>query len=290
MDHPNSRSSHITPIPRGGGIAVAIGIAVASTLAAVCDLAVEWTVLAAAAVMASVGFADDRLTLPATTRLLLQVGVGAATASSLGGLPWIITGAVVVPLVVNVVNFMDGINGITSLTLAIWGAATSIAGISYSIPALATLGGITAASALGFLPWNFPNAKLFLGDAGSYLLGTIAAGGILVSMSQSAEASVLTIAPLAIYFADTSLTIAIRIRRGEPITQPHRQHTYQKLVQLGFSHWVTASWAALLAIVITVAASTVAPIAAALITLGAIILYRSMPAILHRLREPRETH
>lgn len=162
------------------------GSAVAVVWFAVRGGSVAWGLVIPAVLLAFVGLADDARSLPAALRLVAQVAAGAAIGSAAGGGWWICVGATVAPLVVNVVNFMDGINGITSLTMVVWGVTARAVGTDRDVPTLALLGGVAAGSAFGFLPWNAPVARLFLGDSGSYLFGAVAAAGIVIGWSSGA--------------------------------------------------------------------------------------------------------
>lgn len=118
IDVPNQRSSHSVPVPRGGGIACLAGAAAGVVLAAIVHDDVPWLALGGVALLALVGYVDDRGTLDPAPRLGAQIAVGALVASAFGGAFWILAGAVCLPVLVNAVNFMDGINGITGLNIA----------------------------------------------------------------------------------------------------------------------------------------------------------------------------
>ena len=173
-------------------------------------------------------------------RLGAQVLVGTIAGARTGGPLGAAVGAVTIPAIVNAFNFMDGINGISGGTAVAWGAVTA------SERALAgrgrTQAAITAGMGLGFLPYNVPRASMFLGDVGSYLLGS----GIAVTVLESAftngrldlHGASKAGAPLSLYLADTANTIVRRAFRGESVTEAHREHTYQRLAhETGWPHW-----------------------------------------------------
>lgn len=252
MDVPNHRSSHTIPVPRGGGLACVAGIAVALIVARAQDRAVPWLLVVIAALLSVVGFADDRRSLSTSFRLVAQIGVGALMGSVVSGGWWIVLGAIVVPSVVNIVNFMDGINGITSLTMTVWGVTALAVGNAHAIPSLSAVGAFAAGSALGFLPWNIPTARLFLGDAGSYLFGAIVAAGLLLGWSRGAPV-ILIAAPLSLYFIDTATVLAKRALRGASVFEAHREHAYQRLTSIsGLPHTAVSLAVAALSAVITV--------------------------------------
>jgi len=243
IDVPGHRSSHTVPTPRGGGIPVAAGLLVAAGLIGSAN----------AAVFAFAVAAFGLLGLTAGRRLILQAAGGAMVAIVLvSGLAE--PAAVLVLLVafcaawiagfVNAFNFMDGVNGIS-------GAHALIAGVVYACLGwwghdgfLVPAGAAVAASALAFLPWNAGQARVFLGDAGSYALGaalaTLAAYAVLHGIP--AEAA---LGPLVLYIADTAWTLQRRIRAGERWLEAHRTHVYQQWCDAGWSHQrVTAAAAA----------------------------------------------
>jgi len=134
--------------------------------------------------------------------------------SALGGGWWFLAAVLVVPLSVNVVNFMDGINGITSLTIACWGVTALLVGNADRIPTLALIGAVTAGASLGFLPWNAPVARIFLGDVGSYLLGGLVASGTLIGIANGAS-SALLLAPMTLFAVDTGTVLARRVKKRQ---------------------------------------------------------------------------
>lgn len=251
IDVPNGRSLHASPVPRGGGLACALGVASGALVAAGAGAPVPWPALVSAFALALVGFLDDRTHLPASPRLLAQVVAGAALGAVIGGPGLALLGAVVMPVIVNAVNFMDGINGITALSLAGWGVLAAVAATSSGQGALATIGVLTATAALGFLPWNAPRARLFLGDVGSYLFGALAAGGILLGAHASVGTGFLVAAPLLVYLTDTGLVLVRRVLTGRPVFQAHREHTYQRLVtEAQLPHLLVAAWTASIAMAV----------------------------------------
>lgn len=243
FDHPNERSSHLVPTPRGGGLACAVGGVAGAGASRLLGSGATSIWLGASATLGAVGRVDDVAGLPAVFRLGAQLLTGAAAGARIGGLFGSVAGAFTFPSIVNAFNFMDGINGISGGTAAAWGAIVA------SDPRLAqsarAQGAIAAGMGLGFLPYNVPTASMFLGDVGSYLLGS----GIAVTVLESAFAegrpdarsAGRTLAPLAPYFADTGITIVRRAIRGDSVTEAHREHAYQKLVhETGWPHWAVS--------------------------------------------------
>jgi UDP-N-acetylmuramyl pentapeptide phosphotransferase/UDP-N-acetylglucosamine-1-phosphate transferase len=136
---------------------------------------------------------------------------------------------------VNAFNFMDGINGIS---VAQAGAAALVWWLVAEATAARGLGeaaAVAGAAALGFLPLNFPRARVFLGDVGSYFLGAWLALVVVVGIRSGITVEAM-VAPLSLYIADTALTLLRRVQHGARWAEPHRDHAYQQLVQLGWSH------------------------------------------------------
>ena len=248
FDHPTDRSSHAIPTPRLGGIAVSIALLLALALSDALPAKQANALIIVVVLFGLLGLADDLWSLPALHRLALQ-GLFA-----LGPLPWLLANVGNVGLWqitfgfgvwcwilawVNAFNFMDGINGIAAIQAILAGGAWWLIGDARGVPSLAIGGAILSGAALGFLPHNFPHARTFLGDVGSYALGAWIA--VLVVIALRADISpVAALAPVSLALADTSMTIARRSRRGQPLLQPHREHAYQRLVAMGWSHATTA--------------------------------------------------
>lgn len=248
----------MTPTPRGGGIACALGIGAASVLAQAAGHEVAWPALVGAGALAVTGRVDDVRGLSPAVRLVAQGAVGAGMGwTTLGGITGAVLGAGVTAVAVNATNFMDGINGISGMTAALWGLCLVPVGVTVSDGALVGLGAATAGSALGFLPYNLPEAQLFLGDVGSYLFGGLFAGGVLLTLADRGPV-VRVLAPLSVHLVDVSTTLVRRASRGAPLAQAHREHAYQRMVSdRGWTH-LQASSAALAAAAAAVVSSRTA--------------------------------
>lgn len=240
IDEPNHRSSHATPIPRGGGIAIVVAVAIGVVVGDGTSDAVIGA-LVGAGVLAATGLLDDRYGLSAAPRLMVQlvtpivVALAVVDRSGWALAVAVIVAAVAVPAYVNAFNFMDGINGISGTQAAI--AGTFLAAVAHSgdlrnlqIAALAVCG-----ASLGFLPFNAVRPKIFLGDVGSYFLGFWLAALALLLVDDGAPVLVI-VAPFLLYLADTSTVLVRRARRGERLMDAHREHAYQRLTQAGWSH------------------------------------------------------
>lgn len=240
FDVPSVRSSHTVPTPRGGGAAVVVGLLVAIVLM---PAGVRFPLGVAVAGFGGIGLAEDLRGVRVAVRFGLQLLVGLAVAVLLvaddGARGAVLAVAAVAAVWVtgyaNAFNFMDGVNGISGTNAIVGGVMFALLGLWSGNASLATGGAVIAAGAAAFLPWNAVHARVFLGDTGSYALGGGLAvlGAYAVIVQLPVEAA---IAPLALYLADTAWTLQRRIRAGEPWTQPHRSHTYQRLCDLGWSH------------------------------------------------------
>jgi UDP-GlcNAc:undecaprenyl-phosphate/decaprenyl-phosphate GlcNAc-1-phosphate transferase len=293
IDVPGHRSSHTVPTPRGGGIPIVAGLLVAAGIIGGANAIVFAFAVAAFGLL---GFAEDLRGLTAGRRLILQAVGGILVAvvlvSNLASPTWVLMALVVLVAAwitgfVNVFNFMDGVNGIS-------GAHALIAGIVFAglgwwrhdgflLPA----GAAVAVSALVFLPWNAGQARVFLGDAGSYALG--AALAILTAYAVRDGIPVeAALGPLVLYIADTSWTLQRRIRAGERWLQAHRTHVYQRWCDAGWSHQrVTATAAATTVLLSLLGAASLTGdpalrIAADLAGTAVIITYLRSPALLAR--------
>ncbi|SIO55382.1 Fuc2NAc and GlcNAc transferase [Singulisphaera sp. GP187] len=254
IDRPNERSSHEAPTPRGGGLAIVLGTALVVAWFGVPGREAMVFGLCVAAV-AAVSLVDDFRSLSFATRLVVQVGAAAVAIVGLDlpvGTIDMPSAAVRVPHVAGLVlavafvvaysnffNFMDGINGIAacqaSLSALTLGLLLWQGGDAPGAVVAAAIGGAAA----GFLPHNFPTARIFMGDVGSVTLGFALA---LLSMIAHERAGVPGPALLLVHGAflfDAVFTLLKRAVRGENVLRPHREHNYQLLVRGGMSHRAT---------------------------------------------------
>lgn len=247
LDHPNDRSSHALPTPRGGGIAVVLAV-MAGWAAADWRLPEEGfpLLMAAAAGLACLSWIDDLRGLPAWLRLIGQIAAVAVALPWLGlgagpfavPLPgWVLPAAAGLVWVwfLNLFNFMDGIDGISAVEAGTIGLGAALVAAITAHGALDPLPGLAiAAAAAGFAVWNWQPAKVFLGDVGSVPLGFLI-GGLLLKLAGDGYAVPALILPLY-YLADATITLARRALRGEKVWRAHRDHFYQQAVKAGRSH------------------------------------------------------
>lgn len=246
IDQPGERRSHAVPTPRGGGVSIVV-----SLLVAACVLGwrqPQEIVLIAAfvvglALVAGIGLIDDHRPLSPWLRLGVQAvaaGVLALGVAGTWGDPAIAALAFVAALVLtNVWNFMDGINGIAASQAALVAGGLAVAaGGTWGWLGLALV-----AACAGFLPFNFPKARIFLGDVGSGALGFALAALLAGACAKlSRPASLLLLLPLSAFLVDSGLTLFRRILRGERWWSPHAQHAYQRWVAQSGTHAPATLW------------------------------------------------
>ena len=234
MDHPNARSLHATPTPRIGGLGIMAGLLVAAVWLA--DAALLPVTLGAFA-LAALSLLDDLRGLPVKVRLLAHflVAGGCLLALGLGG--WaLLAGTLAVVWMTNLYNFMDGADGLAGGMAAIGFGALALAAWLGDALGLAALCAAIAAAALGFLRFNFPPARLFMGDAGSIPLGFLAGTLGIIGANLNVWPWLFPLLVFSPFILDASVTLVRRALRGEKIWQAHRSHYYQRVVLLGASH------------------------------------------------------
>ncbi|MGY1457508.1 MraY family glycosyltransferase [Luteimonas sp. A534] len=259
LDQPGERRSHDVPTPRGGGIGIAVAWALACGaffLGGILPGTLALAAVLGVALVGTAGYVDDHRPLSAWWRLVAHVAAGVVLAAGLlgaGAAPWLALLALAgVPVMVNVWNFMDGINGLAAsqAALAALGFAL-LSGLSpAALPALAL-----AAACLGFLPFNFPRARIFLGDVGSGVLGfALTVLGALLLLQDPPEGGTgllpLLFLPVSAFLIDAALTLGGRIVRRERWWAAHVGHAYQRLaagfgshvpVTLAYGGWTLAA-------------------------------------------------
>ena len=260
LDHPNDRSSHTRAMPRGGGIGI--------VLVALLSAAVLWMIgaldadLAVAFIggglgVAGIGMADDRRAVPVAIRFVVHIAAAVWAVYWLGGLPPLQIGTRLVDLgvpgdvisvvalvwVLNLFNFMDGIDGLAGSEAAFIAlAAAGILHVRHLDSGLIALCGCVGMASLGFLAWNWPPAKIFMGDVGSGFLGYVVAVLALADARTNPVAVTVWLILGAVFLFDATITLVRRRLRGEKVHEAHRSHAYQKLARLWNSHQRATLW------------------------------------------------
>jgi len=241
MDHPNERGSHNKPTPKGGGI----GILAAFLFCSLYTKISYWFWISAAGVSV-VGLYTDRFEISPQLRLIIQfiagiitvIGIERLDVNEINEILLIVFFTFYIVGTANYYNFMDGIDGIAGITGIVgFGLMAFYAASTGSDTYFVTLTISISIACLGFLPFNIPKARVFMGDVGSILLGFVFAG-MVVYLSKSFLDFVCLAGFLFPFYADELTTMIIRIRDGEKLSKPHRRHLYQLLAnEYSIRHW-----------------------------------------------------
>jgi Fuc2NAc and GlcNAc transferase len=262
LDQPNDRSSHVVATPRLGGLAfvpVLLGglwivSAMASTLTSGEQLALG-ALIAMGLLVALVSLLDDLRPQPAWLRLLLHLVAAGVVVAAAGGIRVVDAGplgavalagpiSIIVTMLwiagfINAFNFMDGIDGIAGAQTFVAGAGWVAYGLATGLPLLTLCGALLMGTAAGFLVHNWSPARIFMGDAGSALLGLLLATvPWVLGRGDLWLVSLLLVWP---FVFDTTVTLVRRMLRGERLWEAHRSHLYQRLVIHGRSHRAVAT-------------------------------------------------
>lgn len=244
MDIPNERSSHSVPTPRGGGVAIVLSfLLVLSVLGAMQWLSWPFVMglVGAGAGVAVLGFLDDHGHIAARWRLLGHFSSAVWALYWLGGLPPMmilgytfdfgvignVLAAVYIVWLLNLYNFMDGIDGIASVEAVCVCLGGAFLYMLLGAENLALIPLLLAAAVAGFLCWNFPPARIFMGDAGSGFLGLILAMLSLQAAWFKAELLWSWVILLGVFVVDATFTLLRRLLRGDKVYEAHRSHAYQ---------------------------------------------------------------
>jgi len=255
MDHPNERSSHDVPTPRGGGLSIVLALLLAGGVLAYWVPEAQRSMLAllgGGGLVAAIGFWDDHRPLSVRLRLGIQF-VAAAISISLIAWPnagsdwsWLlaVVGCVGLVWLTNLYNFMDGTDGIAGIEGVFVGGAGSIILMYDGLESLAWLSALLGGGCAGFLAWNWPKARIFMGDVGSGFLGF--AFGILALQHAAMVGRIMPwewLILLSLFLVDATVTLLVRIVQREPWLQAHRSHAYQRAARK-WSH-ATVLWGAI---------------------------------------------
>lgn len=240
IDEPNARSLHTTPVPRTGGLGLLLGISAGWALIAT---NLPWPVWGALAIVIVISLVDDLRGLSAAIRLAAHLLAAALAAMALLGsesMVLLILAVLIIGWVCNLYNFMDGSDGLAGGMALSGFLAYAIAAWLSGSTQFALLNLAIAAAAAGFLVHNFHPARIFLGDAGSVPLGFIAAVFGLTGWLQRDWTWWFPLLVFSPFIVDASVTLARRLLSGARVWEAHRDHYYQRLVQLGMGHRKTA--------------------------------------------------
>jgi Fuc2NAc and GlcNAc transferase len=248
LDIPNERSSHSLPTPNGGGVAIVLSWYLGISILYFLNLIPKnlYFALLSGLLLAIISFIDDLIDLKPFIRLITQVFTAILSLYFLRGVNPLIIGRVeisawyiLLPVAVigiiwfiNLFNFLDGIDGYASLE------ASTIALVMLLITGN-PICLILLVSIIGFLPWNWPKAKIFMGDVGSTQLGFVLVV-LGIYFHNKAELSIIQWLMLSsLFWFDATLTLFRRWKKGENLSVAHKKHAYQRAVQAGLSHQKT---------------------------------------------------
>ncbi|HEY4210712.1 MAG TPA: glycosyltransferase family 4 protein [Steroidobacteraceae bacterium] len=254
LDIPNERSSHYTPVPRGGGAAiVVVGMIAFAALALTGRMPprVAAALLGGGLAVAGIGYLDDRRSVSPAIRLVVHLIAATWAIAWLGGLPPIRLGAHTIAMgyvgdivavlglvwALNLFNFMDGIDGIAAAEGVFMCAGWAVLALAGKAEVTLVSAAVLFASACsGFLVLNWAPAKIFMGDVGSGFVGYVIATLALASATANSVALLIWLILGAVFVADATLTLFRRLLRGESPHKAHRSHAYQSLARRWGSH------------------------------------------------------
>jgi len=235
MDHPNARSLHQHPTPRAGGLAVMIGAAAGWLLASTWELA--WA--GPAVGLALISWLDDRYDLPIVFRLTAQLCAALVFVWLIPwDLPWSLSLVAVLAIVwvANLYNFMDGADGLAGgMTMVGFGAYAIAAGMAGDV-SLMTSASCVSAGVIAFMLFNVSPAKIFMGDVGAVPLGFLAGAWGVLGWMQGHWPVWFPVLVFSPFIVDATVTLVRRLIRRDRFWEAHREHAYQRLVRMGWSH------------------------------------------------------
>lgn len=240
---PNHRSSHVNPTPHGGGAGIVLAGSAAGVWLAWTQDGALWLISGLAFLLAVLGLWDDMRHLPARTRFAVQVLLCALLLQVFGdSTTWVLTGLLLFAGVwwVNLFNFMDGIDGMAASQAVFMLAAGALLGAWFFLGAADSAGWLwmfsVAAATLGFLAFNWPPARIFMGDMGSTYLAFMIFALALLSVHEGWLTYPVWLILGAVFVADASVTLLRRMLAGERWFEAHRSHAYQRLSRRWSSH------------------------------------------------------
>ncbi len=251
IDIPNERSSHTIPIPRGGGLSIAVVVLVGTFLLGILN-AVPWNIvlaLLAGGLVAWIGYIDDRGGVSPLNRAIIHTIAASLGLALLGGMPpldlgfailnlgWLghLIGIIGIVWMINLYNFMDGIDGLAGTEAAFVFGSGGLLLASAGNSSFVLVCALFVGACLGFLRWNWPPAKIFMGDVASGFLG-YSIGIIAIASARTGYPPWIWLMLISVFVVDATITLLRRISRGEKWYLPHRSHAYQHLTQYWSSH------------------------------------------------------
>ena len=297
LDIPNDRSSHILPTPRGGGIGI-----LASYIFLAQFFSLPHSVWLPAVFLAFISFFDDKLCLAPQIRLFFQF-VAAFTClgyiyffsnyhsldvkfHALQSIVTFLFFCIVIVGTANFYNFMDGINGIAGITGIVAFGLLGFFANNYAHQSTISLSAFgVAAACLGFLPFNVPRARVFMGDVGSILLGFVFASYLALLVNSLTDFLVLA-GFLSTFYIDALTTLYIRKRDGEQLSEAHRRHLYQLFTnQLQVPHWKVSLCYGAVQLLIGLLLLAVYPYGSTVVSVTVVILVALWTVVMRKVRQ-----
>ncbi|MEN1727828.1 MAG: hypothetical protein AAGJ52_05240 [Pseudomonadota bacterium] len=291
VDRPDPRRNHRGEVPRGGGLLIALGMVLALLLAtALSVVSIDGLIplLILILALSGLGAVDDRRGLGIMPRIVVQAGLGLMVLLVWGTVEfirlggsiqieqvWVLSALALIAFLwlINLHNFMDGSDGLASQQAAfsacLYAGLFAAQGMLVETLIAATL----AAACLGFLVWNRPPARIFLGDSGSLLIGGLVAWSAVRALQSDAASLMVCILISSLFVVDATVTLLWRLKKGQRWYTPHRLHAYQRLIDSGWTHArVLLSYAAvnLFIVLPTVLIAMTYPSADMILTLGVV--------------------
>jgi len=243
LDRPNERSLHERPVPRSGGIAIAVGAAAGIAMSGIAITPGIGITLGLAGALAVLSLIDDAFTLPMLLRFAAHLAAAAAAVGFFIGITQplqFLLLALAVAWYANLYNFMDGADGLAG-GMAVFGfGGYAWAAHQFGNAALAAASTSVAVASGAFLLVNFHPARIFMGDVGSVPLGFLAAALGVFGWHEGVWPLWFPILVFAPFVCDATLTLVKRLFRRERVWRAHKEHYYQRLVRMGFGHRGTA--------------------------------------------------
>lgn len=253
LDYPNHRSSHSVPTPTGGGMAIVVTFLLALIYFAVFSnlkTSIFTAFMGGGVLVAVIGYLDDLRDIPVSVRLPGHFLAAIWATVWLGGVPTLDLGFAALNLgwfgyiisvlglvwLLNLYNFMDGIDGLSASEAVFVAGFGGILLLADGVDAVGWSALALAAAAAGFLFWNWPKAKIFMGDVGSGFLGYVFGIFVITCADQPGVSMWVWLLLLSVFIVDATITLLRRLTRGEKVYEAHRSHAYQHAATLLNSH------------------------------------------------------
>lgn len=268
MDHPNERSLHSHSVSRAGGLAIMIAIFMAMSVAALLlDTVISPVLLIGALAIAVISFLDDCYSLSAAIRFSIHLAVAVLlvvngyylTELEVAGWVWqwplsmaMVVSCLFIVWSINLYNFMDGMDGFAAGMAIVGFSCFALLGWQAQHQLFVTANLIVVAAVAGFLLFNSPPAKIFMGDTGSSTLGFFMAAFSIWANVENIFPAWIALLIFSPFIVDASVTLVRRLFAGEKIWKAHRSHYYQRLVQVGWGHRKTVLYAYLVMVLCSI--------------------------------------